>query len=207
MVAFHDNNQPCRAVQFVTFGANAIESEQLHQKIQQSRPAGTLTEMVNQEESFENLFKGQAQANPKSHYYSTDTAFLKNDADMAAILEHAFKLPPGKSYACWNLLYPRSRRELSDMVMGTQSDNQVFIYAISETKDEAENNKKWLQKTMEEIRPHSVGAYLGESDSGVPLIKWSWGEHNTQRLMQACQKWDPKGVFAASYPRPKTDTS
>lgn len=206
MVAFHNNNQLCRAVNFVTFGSDATETDQLHQKIQESRPAGTLAEWNNQEESFENLYEGQAKANPQSHYYSTDAVFLNNDADVVTLLKHAFQLPPGKSYACWNLMYPRSRHELSDMVLGTQSDHQVFIYAISETKDEAESNKKWLQKTMREIRPHSVGAYLGESDPDVPPNKWSWGEHNTQRLMQVCQKWDPAGVFAAVYPRPKEDT-
>lgn len=205
MVAYYDNSQLCYAVKFISFGPTVTEAEQLHHKIQETRPPGTFAEWNNQEESFESLYDGQAQANPHSHYYSTDTVFLDNDANVVTMLEHAFQLPPGKSYAFWNLMYPRSRRELSGMALGTQSDHQVCVYAISETKDEAEHHKNWLQETMGIIRPHSVGAYLGESDPDIPPSSWSWGEHNTQRLMQVCQKWDPEGIFAAVYRPPRED--
>lgn len=203
MVAYHDNSQLCYAVKFVTFGSTATATEQLHQHIQKTRPPGTLAEWNHQEEFFESLYEGQAQANPQSHYYSADTVFLKNDADVVTLLEHAFQLPPGKSYAFWNLMYPRSRRILSGMALGIQSDHQVCIYAISETKDEAEHHSNWLQKTMGIIRPHSVGAYLGESGPDILPSSWSWGENNTQRLTQVLQKWDPEGIFAAVFRLPR----
>ena len=198
MIAQYSDNELCYLVKFITMGATFPEAEQSLRQIQKTRPRGTITEWNNQEETFDGLYETQAKANPSSHYYYTDDVFIDNNADVAAVLESAFRLPPGNSYAFWNPMYPCSRRELSGMALGIQSDHYISIYAISENRDEAERHKGWLQNTMAKIRPHAAGAYLGESDPGMLPGSWFWGEHNSRLLMDVRQKWDPDGLFAAA---------
>lgn len=207
MLAQYSDEELCYLVKFTTMGSTLTEAEQSLRQIQETRPCGTITEWKNQEETFDGIYEIQAKANPSLHYYYTDNAFLDNNADVASVLESAFCLPPGKSYAFWNPMYPCSRRELPDMALSIQSDHQVSIYAISENRDEAEHHKGWLQKTMAKIRPHAVGAYLGEADPGTLPGSWFWGECNARRLTEVRQKWDPDGVFAAAHRWPSKEVS
>lgn len=200
MVAFHPEHQDNLhfMVFIVSMESTVTKAEQVLQEVHQSRPSGAITEWLCQPESLDNLYSNQNKANPQSHYYSTDDAFLYNQADVSAALEKAFcTLPPGKSSAFWYPMYPRSRRPLPDMALGVQSDHYFCIYAICEDEGGTSKYKAWVQEAMAEVRQSSVGAYIGESDCNMPG-SWYWGHRNVRRLVEVLQKWDPDGVFAAA---------
>ncbi|KAI9926163.1 hypothetical protein ASPWEDRAFT_174886 [Aspergillus wentii DTO 134E9] len=183
-------------VYFVSMEATIARAQTILQQVQDTRPAGAITEWVCQEDSLGNLYGNQRKANPHSHYYYTDNVFLDDDVNVVATLEEAFMaLPPGKSSAFWYPMYPHSRRTLPDMAFGMQSDHHFCIYSICEAESEAPRYRAWVDEVMARVRLHSVGAYIGESDCSM-AASWYYGEERANRLAAICQKWDAGQLLA-----------
>ncbi|GIJ92441.1 hypothetical protein Asppvi_011423 [Aspergillus pseudoviridinutans] len=163
--------------------------------VQETRPAGTLSEWYCREDNLGNLYDKQAKANPKGHRYHTDNAYVQNGADVVAVLEEAFlSLPPGKSFAFWSAMSPWSRGDLPDMALSMQSDHYFAIYAVWDDAKDDERYRSWVQKVMRKIENHSVGTYLGDSDLQKADARY-WANINTARLIEICEKWDPEGLM------------
>lgn len=162
--------------------------------VNDSRPPGAIMESVNRVTSLEDEYRDQANANPGGHRYTSDNAYIDNDADVAEVLREAFTTLPenSKTFALWYSMDPCSTRELPDMAVSMQSDHYLAIYTIWEHETDDERCKGWVKNVMKGVEKHSVGAYLGDSDFQVRRTKF-WENSKAKKLMGLRRKWDPTG--------------
>lgn len=194
------NPEVCLCVYFVSMKATPEEAESTLRPIHETRPLGTLAEWCCQEDSLENQYSHQAQANPKGHRYYTDNAYVHNDADVVDVLEEAFlKLPHRKSFAFWSAMNPWSRRELPDMALSMRSDHYFAIYTLWEDERDDDRYRSWVQKVMKRIECHSIGTYLGDSDLQKENTGF-WANTNARRMIKICDEWDPEGRMCRYQP-------
>lgn len=186
---------PCIIPLFVTFKNTLVEAEAALSLANTTRPEGALVELVNQPTSLAKEYQDQGAANPEGHRYCSDNAYIKNDADVAAVLEEAFTtLPDPKAYSLWFSMAPGSRRKLPNMALSMQSDHYFALYTIWEDQGDDERCLKWVKDVMKEVEGHSEGAYLGDSDFQIRKTKF-WSDENAERLMRIRKEWDPKGTI------------
>ncbi|OGE50232.1 hypothetical protein PENARI_c017G03140 [Penicillium arizonense] len=189
----NENSEMVFFVLFVTMKDNAHDSEKALRKAQNSRPVGTIEEWFCQEDSLERQYTNQADKNPDNHRYCTDNAYLKNDADVPAVLEEAFTtLPHKKAFSLWYGMNPCSQRKLPDMALSMQSDHYFALYTVWEEEKDDPRCLEWVRNVMARVEKHSVGAYLGDSDFQTRKSKY-WANENAMRLMEIRRKWDPQG--------------
>lgn len=207
MVAFHFDSEPevCFKIHCVTMKSNRQEAEHALQQLHRSRPSGTLAEWVCQEESLAHLYEDQATANPASHYYHTDNVFLANEANVTRVLAESFlNLPPGKSFAFWYPMYPRSRRVVSNVALSVPSDHYFAVYTISESEEQATQSKIWVDEIMTRLKEHALGSYVGDCDLKLPH-RWYWTDQIAQQIEAIRQKWDPSSIFCAGHQHDGTE--
>lgn len=181
---------------FVTFKETAEEAEKALKSFHDSRPAGAVEEWFNGEDSLAKEYEAQAAANPKGNRWACDNAYIKNGADVPAILEDAFwTLPSQKAFTLWYAMNPCSRRtDMPDMAVSMQSDHYFALYTVWEDPKDDVKCQKWVRDVMRKVEPHTVGAYLGDSDFQTRRTMF-WAKDNGQRLMALRQKLDPNGVI------------
>ncbi|KAJ5222223.1 FAD-binding domain-containing protein [Penicillium citrinum] len=180
-------------VLFVTMKDKSEEAERALRPAQESRPAGTSSEWFCQEDSLENQYNDQANANPEKHRYCADNAYIDNNADVPGVLEEAFTtLPHRKSFALWYAMNPCSRRQLPDMALSMQSDHYFALYTIWEEQSDDTRCREWVKNIMAKVEQQSVGAYLGDSDFQIRRTKF-WAGQNAKRLMNIRRQRDPQG--------------
>ncbi|KAJ5112844.1 hypothetical protein N7532_000889 [Penicillium argentinense] len=177
----------------VTMKAEVEEAEKALRPAQETRPVGTVSEWFCQEDSLDNQYNKQANANPEQHRYCTDNAYIENDADVPAVLEEAFTtLPHRKAFTLWYAMNPCSRRKLPDMALSLQSDHYFALYTVWEKEEDDHRCRAWVHKVMKSVERHSIGAYLGDSDFQVRRTKF-WADDNARRLTEVRRRWDPLG--------------
>ncbi|KAJ5266636.1 FAD-binding domain-containing protein [Penicillium angulare] len=178
---------------FVVMKNTSEEAEAALRPAQETRPDGAAKEWFCVEDSLETQYKNQEGANPENHRYCAENAYIKNDADVPAVLEEAFTtLPHRKAFSLWYPMNPCSRRKLPDMALSMQSDHYFALYTVWETESDDDRCKAWVKNVMKKVERHSVGAYLGDSDFQVRKTKF-WADDNARRLMDIRRKWDPNG--------------
>ncbi|EQL30579.1 hypothetical protein BDFG_06971 [Blastomyces dermatitidis ATCC 26199] len=183
--------EPCLTIALVGFGEDKHTLEQALQKAEDSRPPGALTHSVGTETSLSELLESKADAYPHGHRYYVDNAYLKNDADVVAVLAQAFTtLPTKTSQVFWTGMKPCSRRQLPDMALSLQSDHFFALYGIWSHESEDSTCKAWAGAVMKGIEPHSVGAYGGEFDFQERRSE-VWGIEQTKKLSEIQRRWDP----------------
>ena len=187
-------SSPCIIVLLVTFKNSREEAEAALKLANETRPAGTLVDLQNQPSSLAKEYRDQAAANPQGHRYCAENAYLKNDADVASVMEEAFTtLPHTKAFSLWYAMAPVSRRPLPDMALSMQSDHYFALYTVWEDAEDDKRCQKWVKDIMEKVERHSEGAYLGDSDFQVRRTKF-WLDENAEKLMQIRRERDPKGT-------------
>jgi hypothetical protein len=180
-------------VLFVTLKDSPKEAEKALRSAQNTRPEGTVEEWFCRVDSLENQYISQAKANPEKRRYCCDNAYIENDADVPAVLEDAFlTLPHREAFTLWYAMNPCSRRKLPDMALSMQSDHYFALYTVWEDEADDKRCQEWVRDTMRAVEPHSVGAYLGDSDFQVRQTRF-WEDENARRLMDIRRKWDPRG--------------
>lgn len=188
-------SSPCIISHFVTFKNSQEEAEKALQAANETRPEGAVVELVNLPTSLEKEYCDQANANPEGHRYCAENAYIKNDADVTAVLEEAFTtLPHPKSFSLWYSMAPVSRRKLPDMALSMQSDHYFALYTVWEDEGDDSRCVQWVKDIMVTVERHSEGAYLGDSDFQVRRTKF-WNDENARRLMQIRRERDPKGTI------------
>ncbi|KAF1357098.1 FAD binding domain protein [Delphinella strobiligena] len=186
-------DQLCIIPLFVTFQNSEEECLVALKYANETRPEGFIVEKVNKETSLAKEYRDQANANPKGHRYCTENGYVKNDGDIAAILEPGFTtLPSAKSFALWYAMAPCSRRELPDMALSMQSDHYFAIYTIWEHEKDDDRCQQWVRTTMQDVVPHCEGAYMGDSDFQVRQTKY-WTDEKARKLMALRHERDPSG--------------
>lgn len=189
-----DSTDIVHTVLLVTFKNDAAEALKALQPAQDSHPPGTVHAWFNRETNLEDQYKDQGAANPTGHRYRVDNAYIRNDADVAAVLEPAFTtLPTRKAFSLWYSMAPGSRRPLPDaMALSMQTDHYFATYAVYEDAADDERVGAWVRAVMAGVERHSEGAYLGDADFQVRRSRF-WGEEQGARLMRLRRKWDPEG--------------
>lgn len=186
-------DQLCIIPLFVTFQNSEEECLVALKHANETRPEGCIVEDVNKQTSLAKEYRDQANANPKGHRYCAENGYVKNDVDIAAILEPGFTtLPSAKSFALWYAMAPCSRRELPDMALSMQSDHYFAIYTIWEHEKDDDRCQQWVRTTMKEVVPHCEGAYMGDSDFQVRQTKY-WTDEKARKLMALRHERDPSG--------------
>ncbi|GLA60816.1 hypothetical protein AtubIFM54640_001313 [Aspergillus tubingensis] len=186
-------DEHCFFVLFVAMKSTPEEAEKALRPAQITRPTGAIQEWFCQVDSLENQYTNQAKANPERHRYCAENAYIRNDADVPAVLEEAFTtLPHKKAFALWYAMYPCSRRKLPDMALSMQSDHYFALYTVWEEEKDDARCQAWVADVMKRVQRHGVGSYLGDADFQVRKTKY-WADDNARRLMDIRRKWDPQG--------------
>lgn len=183
----------CLFVLFVTMKPDPAAAEAALRPLHDSRPAGAIVEWFCETDSLEKQYENQAKANPEGHRYCAENAYIRNEADVPAVLEEAFTtLPHRKAFALWYAMYPCSRRKLPDMALSMQSDHYFALYTVWEEARDDARCQGWVADVMQKVAPHAVGAYLGDSDFQARKTKF-WADDNARRLMGLRRRFDPEG--------------
>ncbi|KAJ4154520.1 hypothetical protein NW754_001468 [Fusarium falciforme] len=186
-------DQICFAVFFITMKDTVQEAEEALLPAQQTRPEGALQEWFCKEDSLAQEYDNQDAAYPSNRRYRTENAFIRNDADVPAVLKDAFLTLPTNQFAVlWYPMYPCSRRKLPDMAVSLQSDHYVAIYSFWEDEKDDEKCTSWVHRIIRQMERSSEGSYLGDADFEMRVSKY-WGDAQGQRLKEIRQKWDPEG--------------
>jgi len=187
---------PAILTSFVTFQRTKEAALTSLKGVTENHPPNALVEIPNKPTSLANEYCGQALANPDGHRYVAENAYIDNDADVTEVLRKAMTtLPEGsKAFTLWFSMYPFSRRELPDMALSMQSDHYFALYTVWEDEKDDERCQNWVKDVMADVKKHSVGAYLGDSDFQVRKTKF-WGTEQGKKLMEIRRKWDPQGVI------------
>lgn len=186
-------DEHCFFVLFVAMKSTPEEAEKALRPAQITRPTGAIQEWFCQVDSLENQYTNQANANPERHRYCAENAYIRNDADVPAVLEEAFTtLPHKKAFALWYAMYPCSRRKLPDMALSMQSDHYFALYTVWEEEKDDARCQTWVADVMKRVQRHGVGSYLGDADFQVRKTRY-WADDNARRLMDIRRKWDPQG--------------
>lgn len=185
-------DEPCITIALVAFGDKEDAIQGVLQRIDESHPPGTVAHSFCEETSLHQEFENKANAYPKGYRYCVDNVFLKNDADIAAVLESAFTtLPTKKSLTLWSSMIPCSQRELPDMALSMQSDHYFVLYGVGEHESDDLRCQTWVDDIMAEVGRYSIGAYLGEFDFQTRRSKL-WGDKQVKKLMDVKQERDPE---------------
>ncbi|KAI1338655.1 hypothetical protein F5Y15DRAFT_123754 [Xylariaceae sp. FL0016] len=188
-------------VLFVTFTDTEEAAKAALQPAQDTAPAGYVRSIFCEKTSLDEQYDIQHGANPDGHRYRVDNCYVKNDADVAAVLEPGFvSLPTPKSFSIWYSMAPGSRRSardgtMPDMALSMQSDHYFATYVVSEDAADDDRCEKWVRDTLAAMQPHSVGAYLGDADFQSRTTKY-WEDEQALKLMEIRKKWDPNGTVA-----------
>lgn len=183
---------PC--VMIILLASSDDESfvKNLLQLAESSRPEGALSVSFCKSTTIQQEYANKAKAYPTGHRYKVDNVFLRNDADIASLLEPCFAtLPTKQSLSLWTSMRPRSERPLTNMALSMQSDHYLAVYAIWENEADDARCGAWLSQVMEELEPHAVGSYLGEYDFEARPSK-CWGMEEQRKLVEIKRKWDPE---------------
>jgi len=173
----------------------------------ESRPPGAVIEVFAKESSWEEQYASQEAANPPSHRYCSDNAYISNtlpqhkpsgssnedQVSVSSVLEKAFlTLPTRKSCALYFSMYPTSRRPLPPMALSMQSDHYFALYAVWEDEKDDERVRGWVRDTMKGVERHADGSYLGDADFRIRGSRF-WGAEEWQKIEEVRKRWDPKG--------------
>lgn len=164
--------------------------------VNETRPPGAIMEAICSPTSLANEYCMQDIANPHGHRYTSENAYIENDADVSEILEEAFTTMPEntKTFALYFAMSPCSRRELNGMALSMQSDHYFALYTVWEDPKDDARCQSWVKRVMNGVEKHSVGAYLGDSDFQVRRTKF-WGDSQARKLMHVRRDYDPEGVI------------
>jgi hypothetical protein len=182
-------------VAFTSFKWSEQGASTALQVAEDSKPKGYLQMGFNKPTSLQQEYVHQAVANPQGHRYCCDNIYLKNDSDVASVLEESFTtLPSRKAFSLWFSMNPTSQQPLPDMALSMHSDHYFASYTIWEDEKDDERCQSWVFDIMSRIKPHGVGQYLGDSDFQVRNTKY-WSDGHGKKLMDIRRKWDPTGTI------------
>ncbi|MDH6589994.1 FAD/FMN-containing dehydrogenase [Streptomyces sp. SAI-133] len=138
---------------------------------------------------------GQREANPESHRYFVDNAWLTGSAsDVVPAIRKAFtEHPTPQTFTIWFSMAPL--RGLPDMAFSLQSEIYCATYVVHDGPERDAELRAWLDEVMAAMQPVTAGQYLGDSDFTVRQLKFM-GDEQWQRLQGIRAVRDPKGLFA-----------
>ncbi|WP_329280823.1 FAD-binding oxidoreductase [Streptomyces sp. NBC_01451] len=139
--------------------------------------------------------RGQRAANPEGHRYLVDNAWLTGTAEevVPAVRKAFTEQPTPQTFTIWFSMAPL--RELPDMAFSLQSEIYCATYVVHDEPGRDAELRAWLDDAMADMRPVTVGQYLGDSDFTVRQVRFM-GDTQWRRLREIRAARDPKGLFA-----------
>ncbi|KAH7175208.1 Alpha/Beta hydrolase protein [Dactylonectria macrodidyma] len=98
---FHDSDEFCFSVFFVTMKDTMEEAPVALLSAQQTRPLGAIQEWFCKVDSLAQEYNNQEATSAGNRRYCTENAFIKNDADVLAVLKDAFHTLPSRQSAVY----------------------------------------------------------------------------------------------------------
>ena len=188
-----DIDQRCIMILLVTFQDTVDDAARALALAEETHPPGLIKKWFNNEDSLQEQYTKQSEANPKGHRYCSDNAYIRNDADVPAVLKDAFCTTPSKTSQCiWFAMHPCSRRTLPDMALSMQTDHYFALYTVWQDEKDDDLCQSWVRNIMRDVERFSEGAYLGDSDFQVRRTQF-WDQERGLKLMELRRKWDPEG--------------
>lgn len=188
-------SERCIVPLFLTFQNSESDANAALEHANRSRPEGYITEVINKPTSLASEYCDQANANPPGYRFAAENAYIKNEADVVAVLEKAFTESLNReSFALYFAMSPCSRRPLPDMALSMQTDHYFALYSIWKSERDDIACKRWIRDVMVGMEPHAAGAYLGDADFQVRKAKY-WTDESAEKLMKIRREWDPHGVI------------
>ncbi|KAK7710840.1 hypothetical protein SLS64_005745 [Diaporthe eres] len=129
---------------------------------------------------------------PPDHRWVADNAYLDNQVDFAQTVKEAFTSLPKGGIAFWEPMNPVSREPLEDMALSLHTDHYFALYAAYKDAAEDEWHDTWVRRSMDDLRKHQRGAYLGDTDFQFHDTKY-WSDEAGKKLMSIRKRWDPEG--------------
>lgn len=144
--------------------------------------------------TFDELRERQVMANPEGHRYRVDNAWISGAADdvVPAIKRAYTELPTPQAFTIWFSMAPL--RELPDMAFDLQSEIYLATYVVSSEADADDSIRTWVDSTMAEMQPVTIGQYLGDSDFTNRQLRFMSDTHYA-RLQEIRRAADPDGRF------------
>ncbi|TEA21066.1 6-hydroxy-D-nicotine oxidase [Colletotrichum sidae] len=198
---------------FLSFAPNPEALIPLHS----THPPRPLAAVFANPTSLPQQYVDQDAANPPSHRYISENAYVSNSADVPSVLKRAFTtLPTPQSFALYFSMNPCSRRPqpapghsqvnggggdnnreedlkpMPDMALSMQSDHYFALYTVYPDAEDDDRCQGWVSDVMADVERHSVGSYLGDADFRHRKTRF-WGEEQGKKLMKIRREWDPKG--------------
>ncbi|KAJ6021714.1 FAD binding domain protein [Penicillium herquei] len=187
------SDEICFMIYFVTMKGENEEARKALLPAHETRPRGAIQEWFCQEDSLEKEYANEVSAYPGNRRWFADNAFIRNDADVAAILkEVCMTLPDRHCIVLWYPLAPHSRRNLPDMAFSLQSDHYVGTYTIYDNESDDSKYHSWIHTAAEKLSSFRIGSFSGEADFQARKVK-CWGDDQWKKIAQIRQKWDPDG--------------
>jgi hypothetical protein len=108
--------------------------------VDETHPPGAITESMARVTSPEQEYADQAGANPEGYRYTSENAYINDNADVAEILRKAFTTLPGNSrtFSLWYSMDPCSRRDLPDMASQITTLRYTLFGKMRKTTRDAE---------------------------------------------------------------------
>jgi FAD/FMN-containing dehydrogenase len=138
--------------------------------------------------------KRQLQDNPEGLRWAVDNAWLSGPAaEVVPAMRRAYTtLPTDKAFTIWFSMAPV--RALPDMAFSLQSEIYLASYVAWESPEDDERCSAWLEGTMADLEPVTVGQYLGDSDLSRRQVRFmsdeAWARFQAIRTAR-----DPDGLF------------
>lgn len=136
----------------------------------------------------------QVAQNPEHAQYITDNIWV--DGEPSEIIERIrplfTELPTRKAFTIWMSNLPT--RSLPDMAFSLHAGAYVATYCCYDDPAEEPQNRAWLNGSMTNAQPVTVGQYLGDSDFTNRQLKFM-ADENFARLQQIIAERDPEGRF------------
>ncbi|KAF2195069.1 oxidoreductase [Zopfia rhizophila CBS 207.26] len=150
-------------VLFVTFKNNEEEARKSLRPADDTAPTGTVGGWFMGKTSLSTEYDAQAAANPESHRYCAENAYIGNNEDVVNVLERAFTtLPSRKSFSLWYSMAPGCRRKnMPDMALSMQSDHYFAAYTVWENEWDDERCQSWVRRDWD-----PEGRICGYLDAG-----------------------------------------
>ncbi len=183
---------------FNSFTPDKATAEKSLQAIHESRPANPLMELVCVGTTIDAEVELQAPEQFNGTRQHTTGFWIKDDADVASVMERMMVDCKSKETVCsWTSTDRLAARLVSDhstenLANTCMSSHYGALYTVWHSQDEDQKYMSHHNGIMKEVHRHSVGGCLGDSDFQSFETKY-WGNAAGRKLMELRKKWDPKG--------------
>jgi len=188
------------AVSAVSFGGSDEDGLALLEPVRRSKlPELSVMKKEDAPLTYPELYAGQETDFSSPNRTAIHNIWTNDPAGaMTTLAERWQKSPPRspRSFAlsAWGI---NPSRDDADSAFTYTGDHYVSWYLMAEQAEDVEPNFRWMDESVEAVRPYTRGHYPNEINMQryPDTIRACFTEEKWQRLAQLREKYDPQGVF------------